>query len=282
MKQARSFFFLLLGILSHTLYANTVEHKLIVSMHPLEPFVYIENGKVTSGFVADIYNQMASRLSHYQPVQVSSFARGLNILKQPPKRVMSPSGKVTFYHRAHLIVAKTTERLPAFKWVGPFLYDGSVLYKRSSDKREFKQLGDIRRHQATCVSQRKVADTEIYKKYQIPYHETDSQLEAIQLLLQPRSRFDCTIISLMNTREILASSGYSLDALTPMSIQLSPHGVYMAFSAQTPDTIVNKWQSALDELDSQGLRLTYIQKYVPFYTQELELMLRGALDNHSQ
>ncbi|KID54979.1 hypothetical protein JF50_24445 [Pseudoalteromonas luteoviolacea] len=282
MKQARSLFFLLSVIASHALYGATVEHKLIVSMHPLEPFVYIKHGNVTSGFIVDIYNQIASRLSHYQPVQVSSFARGLNILKQPPKRVMSPSGNVTLYHRAHLIVAKTPERLPAFKWVGPLLFDGAVLYKRSNDKRAFNQFSDIRRHQATCVSQRKVADTEIYKKYQIPFHETDSQLEAIQLLLQPKSRFDCTIISLMNTREILASAGYALDALTPMSIQLSPHAVYMAFSAETPDAIVTKWQSALDALDSQGLRLTYIQQYVPFYTEELELMLRDAVDNHSQ
>ncbi|WP_170829100.1 MULTISPECIES: hypothetical protein [Pseudoalteromonas] len=51
----------------------------------------------------------------------------------------------------------------------------------------------------------------------------------------------------------------------------------MAFSKDTPDSVVANWQKALDTLDSSGQRLAIIQQYVPAYTAALEQRLKASV-----
>ncbi|KZN67958.1 substrate-binding periplasmic protein [Pseudoalteromonas luteoviolacea] len=263
-------------------HAKTYRHKLLVSAHPLEPFIITHHGEVQSGFIVDIFHELEQILGRQHSVQVGSFARGIKMLEKGSKVVSARYRQTIVYHRAHLVVAQTPARLERFKWVGPLLYDGPVLYQKSKDTREFNSLEDIKQSDATCITQHKVRDSELYERNQIPFHETQSQVRAIQLLLQPKSRFDCTMLSLMNTREVLSLAGHPLSHLKAMNIQLPAQGVYMAFSLETPDEIIAKWQSALEKLNQAGKRLEIIQRYVPFYTAELEEKLRQSVQPELQ
>ncbi|NOU51958.1 amino acid ABC transporter substrate-binding protein [Pseudoalteromonas sp. JBTF-M23] len=258
-----------------TAQAAQSKNSLVVSMHPLAPFVIVENGEIKGGFIVDIYKQMEQLTGQYSDIQLSSFMRGLNTLRRAAKRVNSANSQ--YAPHAHLIVVRTPQRESQFKWVGPLLYDGPVVYKRASDQRTYRSLEDIKQHDATCVAQQKVADTEIFTSAGIMYHETASQEQAIRLLLQPKSRFDCTMIALMNTQQALQEAGYPLNALEMMSFQLPAHAVYMAFSKDTPDSVVANWQKALDTLDSSGQRLAIIQQYMPAYTAALEKGLKASV-----
>ncbi|MCF2856850.1 transporter substrate-binding domain-containing protein [Pseudoalteromonas sp. SMS1] len=268
--------FLCLWVMSEHANAQNVRHKLLVSMHPLDPFIITEQGEVQSGFVVDIFEELQRINGRKHSVQISSFARGIKMLEKGSKVVRAQYRQTTVYHRAHLIVAQTPARFARFKWVGPFLFDGPVLYQRSKDTREFNSLEDVKQNEATCITQHRVRDTELYTQHQIPFHETQSQERAIQLLLQPKSRFDCTMLSVMNTREVLSAAGHPLSHLKAMNITLPAHGLYMAFSLDTPDHIIAQWQLALDQLNQTNKRLEIIQRYAPFYTQKLEEQLRES------
>ncbi|KZN47474.1 substrate-binding periplasmic protein [Pseudoalteromonas luteoviolacea] len=274
--------FLCLWVISEHANAQNIRHKLLISMHPLDPFIITEQGEVQSGFVVDIFEELERINGRKHSVQISSFARGIKMLEKGSKVIRARYRQTTVYHRAHLIVAQTPARLERFKWVGPFLFDGPVLYQRSKDTREFNSLEEIKQNEATCITQHRVRDTELYTQHQIPFHETQSQERAIQLLLQPKSRFDCTMLSVMNTREVLNSAGHSLSHLKAMNIKLPAHGLYMAFSLDTPDNIVAQWQNALDQLDQNDKRLEIIQRYAPFYTLELETQLRESAQSELQ
>ncbi|OCQ21008.1 hypothetical protein A7985_14585 [Pseudoalteromonas luteoviolacea] len=269
-------------ICAQTVHAQTYRHKLLVSAHPLEPFVITHQGEVQSGFVVDIFHELEQMLGRQHSVQIGSFARSIKILEKGSKVVSARYRQTIVYHRAHLVVAQTPARLERFKWVGPLLFDGPVLYQKSKDTREFNSLEDVKQSEVTCITQHKVRDSELYAQHNIPYHETQSQVRAIQLMLQPRSRFDCTMLSLMNTREVLSLAGHPLSHLKAMNIQLPAQGVYMAFSLETPDEIIAKWQSALEQLNKTGKRLEIIQRYVPFYTAELEEKLRQSVQPELQ
>ena|GEM_PF-1816106 len=276
----RIFYIITIAIFSMSLrpcFASDDDKELTVSMHKLEPFVFVKNGNVDSGFVVDIFNAMAKKVGYRGEVQHTTFVRGIrNLEMSSSSRPKAKPVNVSPYH-AHLIVVRTKMRNPKFKWVGPLMYDGTVLYQRADDPREFKSLDELKRNNVLCTVKRKVSDSETFTDLGLSFYETDSQEQAILMLVNSPKRVDCTPIAVMNTKEILEQINVKSSQLKPMIFQLPAHPVYMAFSLSTPESIISKWRNALHELDKSGQRLKMIQKYVPAYTTSLESKLKSSI-----
>jgi len=270
---------LLLALLPVAAYSNSVvnvKHQVLVSMHELQPFVIAQNGKATQGFIVEIFNLMAEHVGHSGKIELTTFVRAINRLQQKPY-AQHFAGNILYRHRAHLILVRTEKRESLFKWVGPILYDGTVFYQRKEDQRVFHSLEELKTKNALCTIQRRVSETEIFERKGIPFYGTDTQLEAVSLMLRPKGRFDCTPIALMNTQTLLAKINIKSSALKAMAFQLPAQSIYMAFSLSTPDAVINYWQAALDRLEHQGQRIAIINKYVETYDKALESKFKTSL-----
>jgi len=259
-------FYLLVLFIANDVYSNEPAHKLMVSMHPLEPFVIADNNQPSAGFIVDIFNKMAHIVGYRGKVKLVSFARAKKRLRTSMSQYSPETGKMEYIYAAHLIMVRTQKREGFYKWVGPILYDGSVIYKNSTDNRIFRSLEDIKNKGATCAIQRGVSETELFKSLDIPFYETNTQEQALDLLIKGRSKVSCTPIAIMNLEMLLDFSGHSMSEIAPMSFQLKTQPIYMAFSPQTHASVITKWQKALDSID----RINIINQYVPFYTEEFE------------
>ena len=269
-----SIFLLVVSCAGYTRHYTEIKHQLLVSMHELPPFVITVDGQVQSGFIVDIFRAMASKLGQPDKIELTTFVRGFKRLQAGLPSQYSPNG-VLHRHRAHLIMVRTPQRESLFKWVGPILYDGTVIYQRTEDSRVFNNLDDLKVHNALCTIQKRVSETEIFKRQDLPYYPTNSQMQAVKLVVQPNSRFDCTPIALMNTQELFADIQGSSARLKPMAFQFPAQAIYMAFSLSTPDSLIQQWQFALDSLNLTGERLALISKYVTAYDAALEAKLKA-------
>lgn len=244
MKVLKSIFLILclFFLSSSTLYAKNFTFL----THFIMPFSYEENGEF-KGFAVDLVKEMMKKMGHPQEFKMYPFGRAL-------KKVQSTSRYALF------ITARRPERENTLKWVGPLIENGVYFYKRASSPITLHTLEDARKVRMIGVGRGNADDTYLKSQGFTNLFPTNDQMQSLQMLC--RNRVDITPMGELVMPEMAKQAGIDESCIERTDLKLYDSVLYLAFSKETRDEVIQQWQHVLDELKYSGRYQELYDKYV--------------------
>jgi polar amino acid transport system substrate-binding protein len=195
-----------------------------------------------------VVGEIKKRTGHQGEIQVVPWARGYNITLTDPN-----------------VALFSTTRLPQrenlFKWVGPLYRQNWGFYAKKGTKIRIKSLEEAK-NIARIGTYYKDAKEQFLKKLGFNnLVSTNTNLSNIKHLIQ--GEIDLWVSSDFNMPYLATQAGISPDQLE-LVYAFREVDNYIAFSVQTSDVIVQKWQQTLDAIKKDGT-------YEAFYSHHIVL-----------
>lgn len=148
---------------------------------------------------------------------------------------------------------KNKERKDEFKWVGPIGTLKVNLYAKASNDNdiEIESLDKAKKYKISAVKD--YAYTQNLKNLGFDnIVECDTEIEALKKLLNNETELYLT--SNIAIDELADANGISLDMIQK-KINISIDQFYIAFSRKYPDSLIEKWQKALEKVKQNSTLL---------------------------
>lgn len=213
--------------------------------HSIEGKTYFDEsgelrGKKHSGrraFQLELVREMMIKLDFAPRVyQVFPFKRGITMIKENRKQY------------AFFNTLKRPDRLEQMKFVGPLTQSINYLYELKTAPSGIQTLEQAKKL-PVCVllggTAEKVATNSGFTNIIRNDYE-----ECFKMLTRKRVRF--VSMSNLDLRGVLINAGINPDLIQSTTVHLYKAEGSMSFSNQVPDDVVQKWQSALDEIKQSG------------------------------
>ena len=227
--------------------ARAADLKIMAEEYP--PYSYRLAGK-PAGLVVDLVYMIHEQMGEDLPdIKFYPWARGY-------KNLLSGVGDALFP------MAMTPERSGLFKFVGPVLWDDIYFYRKKGVGVEISCVDDAKKVKKIAVTR-----DDVFHKNLIGMGFTNLDISSSQ-----KSDF----LKLLKGRVDLVPMGCkSYCYFMKKYPELNPDDyervgptvffttAYIAFNKNTPDSVIEKWQKALDELKAQGRWLEIVEEYFP-------------------
>ncbi|MCV2348934.1 substrate-binding periplasmic protein [Paucibacter sp. Y2R2-4] len=183
-------------------------------------------------FHVEVIRTLLADLGYADAISVVPFARGMRLVQDGPRRAL-------------FNVVRTPARETQFKWVGPLLIDSDWFFESSSTERPLRKLEEAK-SLPVCVANG-TAYEELLSRQGFTRFERGVSYEACLRMLKAK-RAALMASSEENFRGLLQATGLEASDFrrTPVEAGLSPG--YIAFSLDTPDAELQRWQCALERL----------------------------------
>ena len=227
----------ILGLLS--IFAAAGELKIMTEEYA--PFNYEENGKVT-GFSTEIVEEMMKRMGIKSNIELLPWSRAYNLT-------------MTKDDYALFSMTRTEQREGLFKWVGPLVPNKSVLWGLADKEYDIKNLNDAKKYKIGAYKDD--ADEQFLKENGFNIDSVVNDEQNLKKLLS--GRIDLWIGGDPAVLMIAKKAGEAdkiKRVFTAKEAQM-----YLAFSKNTPQEVIEKWQSTLDELKKDGFYDKVSNKY---------------------
>jgi len=153
-------------------------------------------------------------------------------------------------HVALFNLSRTPAREALFRWVGPISHERDYLYQRADDALELRQLDDARQG-GICVVNQNVHDQLLSDKKFTDLTRVRSVEQCLRMLMAGRVRYLAAAEAGMERRLQLLAIAPTAVRKTAVMLLESPG--YIALSAQTPESEVERWNAALRKLQRDGV-----------------------------
>lgn len=205
-----------------------------------------EDGKLT-GLAVEVVQEIQKRVGSTEPIQLVPWARGYLDLETQPNIVL-------------FATARTAERNPLFKWVGPFDETVFSLYVKADSKIVLKSMSEAKKLGSIGVYKNDVRDLYLTEAGFKNLERTIDNVANVKKLMS--GRIDAFASASVSIDELTRSAGFHptdvREALTFMRVQQ-----FIAFSKETPDSIVLAWSKAFEAMrKDKSFELIY-RKYYP-------------------
>jgi len=209
----------------------------------LKPYNYKEKGKVT-GLSVEIVREIMNKLGHPDTIKILPWSRAYNLALNNPGYILFST-------------VRTPERENLFKWAGPLGADVVALFARKGSGISISSLDDARKVKSIGAYKDDVGEVVLKKLGFTNLHSVvDDRLNVKKLAA---GRIDLWISNELIGQSLARDMGYD-DQLEAVYKQENGF-LYLAFSRQTPDEEVARWQKAFDELKSGGRYAEILAKY---------------------
>lgn len=215
------------------------------------PYNYTENGKVT-GFCTEVVMEILKRAKLDHSIQSHHWAKSYQKALTEPNVLIYSMGR-------------NVEREPLFKWVDVIARTEVFLYKlRSRPDIKIKTFDDVKKYKIGAVQ-------DDFRAQWLVKHGIKEQLILVADDRQNmRNLFEHKIdifpIGEYVAYHIAHQEGRAFNSLEKtMYIKEMSTDLYMAFSKQTPDVMVEKCKKALFEIKKDGTYEKIKSKYAIFY-----------------
>jgi len=203
---------------------------------------------IQSGISVDIVNEIKKRVSHKGEIKFYPWNRGYNMTLKKDGYALFSTGR-------------TEEREKLFKWVGPLADLEFVFFKLKSNKKIYATEDDIKAAKAISVTKNDAMEQILTGK------------GFKNLAVKSGGTHKANLNKLLNGKVELWPSGANVGKYifkelgiqdkvvavkAPPFMKLS---LNIAFSKNTDDKIIVKWQNALDEIKSDGTYDKILKKY---------------------
>ncbi len=215
------------------------------------PYNYTEKGKIT-GFCTDVVRETLKRANLEHSIQSHSWAESYQKAQTEPNVLIYSMGR-------------NVEREPLFKWVDVIARTEVYFYKlRSRPNIKIKTFDDVRKYKIGAVQD----------DFRVQWLMKQGIKEQLTLVADDRQnmrnlferKIDIFPIGEFVAYKIAHQEGRAFNNLekTMYVKDMSPD-LYMAFSKQTPDIMLEKCKKALFEIRKDGTYEKIKSKYAIFY-----------------
>lgn len=225
--------------------------KLQVVTEEFPPYNYLENGRVV-GLSTEVVRTVFSELNLEMEIQVLPWARAYQKAQTAPNTLIYTIGK-------------TPERETLFQWVGVIAPSKSYLFAlKNRDDIELNLLNDAKRFRVGAV-RRSIRSQYLLKEgFTMGENlEINTSYKANFLMLY-NNRIDLWAMNEFTAYFIVKQAGYNPQSLLKKAFFLKPLSeteYHMAFSPQTPTTLVQQFREALAKVKTQAFYQQIQNKY---------------------
>ncbi len=194
-----------------------------------------ESGRVT-GPTAEMIRELMKRLGEPGEIELLPWKRAYDYALKGPQVALFET-------------ARTPEREALFKWVGPIKRIQWGLYARKAQASPLSDLQQARQVERLCayLGDGK-ADTLKQQGFDNLYQPVLSA-QCLEMLL--RGRVDLWLTSDIEKDALLQENSLPANSLQAV-LKIDSLDLYIAFSADTPDALVQRWQAELDAMKRDG------------------------------
>jgi polar amino acid transport system substrate-binding protein len=208
------------------------------------PMNYTRDGRLT-GLAVELLKRMWREMGvPEQPIQVLPWPRAYDMGHVDPRTVL-------------FSMYRTKTRNPDFKWVGPIIRGRTEVFTLRSRHLDARSLRDLGGWRLTAV--RDVASANILRDAGLPYTGSGSPDTAIRML--KRDRVDAVAMDAMQFHHFAARLGCPTGEFKPI-MTLCTDPLYFAFSRDTPDALIRRFQKALNAVTHRPGYRILVDKYL--------------------
>lgn len=211
----------------------------------LPPFNYVGADGGVTGQATDVVNGILSRLNQKATIEVLPWNEGYNAAVTGPKVALYATGR-------------TDERESLFRWVGPITTFDYMLYAKSGSGITLDSLEAAKKVKTIGVVKDDARHQFLQKNNFTNIMTFDTDAECLRSLLS--GKIDLWLGSSANAPSIAKKEGIDLSSFHEV-YPVRTVEMYIAFSKDTPDSVIARWQAALDAMKRDGTFDTIRQKY---------------------
>jgi polar amino acid transport system substrate-binding protein len=204
------------------------------------------DGKPT-GLAVEVVQEIQRRTGNTDPITVVPWARGYLELQSRPNIALFST-------------ARTAERNALFKWVGPLVETVFCFYVKSDSKITLKNLEDAKKLGSIGVYRNDARDIFLTKEGFTNLERTVENVANAKKLMT--GRIDAFAAASLSVEDLMTSAGYrAQDIREALPFRNSQY--FIAFSKETPDETVRRWNNALDAMKKDKSFERIYRKYYP-------------------
>lgn len=211
------------------------------------PYQFKDDAGNLSGYGYELVREIQRRTGNEDPIQLVPWIRGYLDAQDSPNQLL-------------FTIARTKERDPLFKWVGPIAEIRYLFYVKADSRITIRKLDDARKLHLIGVYKEDVRDQYLTAK---GFTNLDRSLDAptpLKKLLA--GRIDALVASHQSLpglcRMVGAQEQDLREAFPVMTVQM-----YLAFSRTTDPALVKAWAGALECMKRDGTFEKLYHKYIP-------------------
>jgi polar amino acid transport system substrate-binding protein len=248
----RTIYLLLFFFYVTSLYAEMTPNDISYYTEEYPPYNYKHEGEVT-GFSTEILLKMFKNLSinkTAKDISLVPWARGYNDVQRKSNVCL-------------FTMTKTPERIEkhGFRWVGPIIGTGSVLFARKIKNFKINSVEDMKKFRICAIREDAAEQTIVNLGYSFDNVDRNSNyVSIIKKILTDR----CTLWAYgkIAGQWALKINNYNTDDFEIVYNLTKKQYLYYAFNKRTPDSVIVPLQKAFDELKEAGVVDQLISKYL--------------------
>lgn len=224
--------FLLCYFMSGTAFARDINMQVII--YP--PLAYEQDGELR-GVAPEVVREIQAMIGDSNPIKAAPWLRAYN-------QAQTEEGQALF------AIVRIPKREKLFKWVGPIFEEGDYFFKHKGSEIKVESLEDAMN--AKRIAVRKDGYT----------HQTLLSTGFNNLDVGPsydssymklsEGRVDLVLMGERTYYYMVQKAGLDPEVFVRTDYKFAESGAWLAFSKDTPDQTIAKWQEALDKLKASG------------------------------
>ncbi len=219
-------------------YLNTSDFPDVMQVYTeaYPPLTFMDNSGNISGYGSDIVKEIMNANQDYHRIKLTSWSNAYQMALVNPNFCL-------------YTMDRTEIRENLFQWVGPIGTNTTWIYTKKGrgisissmdEARSLNSIGTVNSWFSTQYLEEQGFTNLVF--------ESDPEVLAQKLLNGEIDAFVCTDITFPS---ILAQLGYHITDVEPV-FSIMSSDFYIAFSNATSQSVVNKWQTAFDQLKENG------------------------------
>ncbi|GMT49987.1 MAG: hypothetical protein IEMM0008_1526 [bacterium] len=198
------------------------------------PYNYTENGKIT-GISTEIMREILKRLKYPDNIEIISWTDGYNLILNNDNMILFST-------------TKSSQRKKLFKWVGPLVPNNVVFFARKGSGMPVNSLDDAKNIKKIGVYKDDFGEQLLKGKGFTNLDSVIDNKENVQKLVD--GKIDLWAINELTGKYLAQQVGLA-DKIENVFL-VNEAEMYIAFSKNTPDSIIKKWQKVLDIMQKDG------------------------------
>ncbi|WP_415882293.1 substrate-binding periplasmic protein [Neptuniibacter sp. QD34_54] len=211
------------------------------------PYNY-EEGSELKGFSIEIVQAVMNELGEQYPISIYPGARGDRMLETLPN-VM------------YFSLFRTPEREDKFKWIGPISQEAIYFYKRKDNLQTYKTIDDIKQANNITVPYKGLVANKVDELGITNVIKLSARDRQFSLLFSNRAELAVNT-SPLGVAYYLKQIDKPVDSLVATGVKLLEFPLYIACSKEIPDSVIERWQAALEKVKAS-------EKYEQIYSKYL-------------
>jgi polar amino acid transport system substrate-binding protein len=218
--------------------------QLVTEEYP--PVTFIKDGK-PSGFVTDIVREIAARQGIADNIRLTSWKNGYNMARLYPNVVLFSA-------------ERTPERETLFRWVGPVGKNSAVFYAKRGSGTRLSRLEEAKKLPAIATTTNWFTEQHLKREGFTNLVSSPDPRTNVRQLMSGEAQL--SIFTDITIPEIVRDAGFAMHDLEPV-LTVGQTYFYIAMSPDTPEEVVQAWQSTLDRLKQDGSFERIYRRYLP-------------------